>query len=364
MTTAPIASPELPDLDKLEEKARAATPGRWMRLFGERTVYDRMEDGCRGNAIVRADLGYGPQDISNLDFIAGANPAAVLALIALARRAQPYATGGDVPGGLHLAGEGLRPLGMQPEGEVCCVICGSAEPRTGTCGSDDPSPLCKTAAATLLPLCGAQHAESGKESAGPTRVQDIGLYSSPNPYSGGLPAENWQRGYDGRRFIGNATSPAEKFYKEGVAALAAQQAAAAGLAKPELMRQAVASVVSRAGDDLRIAWLRPERCDVGTLLYCAVEQAAPSASGTPEAPKPAFPISDDEIAALRRFWECATDGEGYDVDKSMMQRLAEMGLVQRKSGAYYMATEFGLYVLGEYTESAAQLDGGQEGSAT
>jgi hypothetical protein len=87
MTTAPTASPELPDLDHLEALARAATPGRWMRLFGERTVYDRMEDGCRGNAIVRADLGYGLQDISNLDFIAGANPAAVLELIALARRA-------------------------------------------------------------------------------------------------------------------------------------------------------------------------------------------------------------------------------------------------------------------------------------
>jgi hypothetical protein len=86
-------------------------------------------------------------------------------------------------------------------------------------------------------------------------------------------------------------------------------------------------------------------------------------SGKEVAAKPPFPISDDEMAALRRFWECATDGEGYDVEKSMMQRLAEMGLVQRKSGAYYMSTEFGLYVLGEYTiDSAAQLDGGQEGS--
>jgi len=104
------------------------------------------------------------------------------------------------------------------------------------------------------------------------------------------------------------------------------------------------------------------------LLFTALGQAAgklESAPGTPEAPKPPFPISDDEMAALRRFWECATDGEGYDVDKSMMQRLAEMGLVQRKSGAYYMSTDFGLYVLGEYTiQRAAQLDGGQEGSAT
>jgi len=85
-TTPPSANDSGLNLDHLEALARAATPGRWMRLFGERTVYDRMEDGCRGNAIVRADLGYGLQDISNLDFIAAANPAAVLELIALARR--------------------------------------------------------------------------------------------------------------------------------------------------------------------------------------------------------------------------------------------------------------------------------------
>jgi hypothetical protein len=86
-TTHPSANDSGLNLDRLETLARAATPGRWMRLFGERTVYDRMEDGCRGNAIVRADLGYGLRDVNNLDFIAAASPAAVLELIALARRA-------------------------------------------------------------------------------------------------------------------------------------------------------------------------------------------------------------------------------------------------------------------------------------
>jgi len=108
-TTHPSANDSGLNLDHLEALARAATPGRWMRLFGERTVYDRMEDGCRGNAIVRADLGYGLQDISNLDFIAAANPAAVLELIALARRAvlanQPAPT---VPAGRALADAVLR----------------------------------------------------------------------------------------------------------------------------------------------------------------------------------------------------------------------------------------------------------------
>lgn len=74
------------DLDKLEAVARKAKRGPWMRLFGERTVYDRMEDGCRGIPIVRADTGYGADDADNLDFIAAANPAVVLELIAEIRK--------------------------------------------------------------------------------------------------------------------------------------------------------------------------------------------------------------------------------------------------------------------------------------
>ena len=67
---------------ELQRLAESATPGRWMRLFGERTVYDRMEDGCRGNAIVRADITFNQQDAANLDYIAAANPAVILELIA------------------------------------------------------------------------------------------------------------------------------------------------------------------------------------------------------------------------------------------------------------------------------------------
>jgi hypothetical protein len=78
---------DLAYLDKLEAAARAATPGQWMRLFGERTVYDRMEDGCRGNAIVRADVGWSIQEAADLDFIAAANPDVVLGLIADLRAA-------------------------------------------------------------------------------------------------------------------------------------------------------------------------------------------------------------------------------------------------------------------------------------
>jgi hypothetical protein len=62
--------------------AEAATPGPWMRLFGERTVYDRMEDGCRGIAIVRSD--YSPptqKEAANIDYIAACSPDVLLALL-------------------------------------------------------------------------------------------------------------------------------------------------------------------------------------------------------------------------------------------------------------------------------------------
>ena len=78
-----LTPPTQEELRKLRGAAEAATPGPWMRLFGERTVYDRMEDGCRGNAIVRADQAYDPVGASNLDFIASANPKSVIALLDL-----------------------------------------------------------------------------------------------------------------------------------------------------------------------------------------------------------------------------------------------------------------------------------------
>ena len=70
------------DTKNLRVLAEAATPGPWMRLFGERTVYDRMEDGCRGIAIVRSD--YSPptqKEAANIDYIAACSPDVVLALL-------------------------------------------------------------------------------------------------------------------------------------------------------------------------------------------------------------------------------------------------------------------------------------------
>ena len=74
------------DDDHLRELAKRVThpktKGRWIRLFGERTVYDRLEDGCRGNAIVRTDYpNPGPEESAYLDYIAAADPETVTSLL-------------------------------------------------------------------------------------------------------------------------------------------------------------------------------------------------------------------------------------------------------------------------------------------
>lgn len=74
------------DINELRRLAQAAshptTKGRWIRLFGERTVYDRMEDGCRGIPVVSTDKHPPSQfEAACLDFIAAANPAAVSEII-------------------------------------------------------------------------------------------------------------------------------------------------------------------------------------------------------------------------------------------------------------------------------------------
>lgn len=85
----------------------------------------------------------------------------------------------------------------------------------------------------------------------------------------------------------------------------------------------------------------------------AADASLPSEQHGLSVAKLPFAILPDEMAALERFHECAMDGEGYDVSKEMMQRLAEIGLVRRRSGNYYEHTTFGLAVLnGEFKEAS------------
>lgn len=52
-----------------------------------------------------------------------------------------------------------------------------------------------------------------------------------------------------------------------------------------------------------------------------------------------------EMAALRRFCETCEDGEGYDVPKMMMNRLACIGLVRRVTRNIFQITDFGQSVI-------------------
>jgi len=124
--SAPTASPELPDLDRLEALARAATPGPWtVRLDGTCSgTWPHVDAGVDeyGDPITVTELStshteteaarlsgdmpgsyeeaphrfklHDQQSLDDAAFIAAANPEQVLALIALARRAKPE---GEVP---------------------------------------------------------------------------------------------------------------------------------------------------------------------------------------------------------------------------------------------------------------------------
>ncbi|MDC9603940.1 hypothetical protein [Xenorhabdus griffiniae] len=52
-----------------------------------------------------------------------------------------------------------------------------------------------------------------------------------------------------------------------------------------------------------------------------------------------------DLAALQRFKETSEDGEGYDVSREQMHRLAELGVVCYHSMGIYSITWFGMYVL-------------------
>jgi len=76
------------------------------------------------------------------------------------------------------------------------------------------------------------------------------------------------------------------------------------------------------------------------------DEKRPSAQlAEPGKPRLPFELQDSELAALRRFYECAADGEGYDVPDSMMRRLADIGLLRRTSGKFFETTVFGLAVI-------------------
>jgi len=156
MTTTPTPSPELPDLARLEALARAADQGEGQHIY----TNPRDSNGWQANeAWHRA-----------------ASPAAVLAMIALARRAQPEGDMGyPIPvskpeGEAPQADESSEPLDVEFKQLADTILQATTngtrlEALRGMAALFDKQSAQNAPAATLSPLCGAQHAESGKEAA-------------------------------------------------------------------------------------------------------------------------------------------------------------------------------------------------------
>ena len=60
-------------------------------------------------------------------------------------------------------------------------------------------------------------------------------------------------------------------------------------------------------------------------------------------------MSEDEREAFERFNETCEDGEEYDVPKTMMKRLAEIGVIHHTSRGIYGITKFGHFLVGKTT---------------
>ncbi|MBI2724625.1 MAG: hypothetical protein HYX42_00080 [Polaromonas sp.] len=92
--------------------------------------------------------------------------------------------------------------------------------------------------------------------------------------------------------------------------------------------------------------------------HATFHKAVPAGTKLCAAPPPAQPavvtdarfpvLSVDEMGALQRFAECAEDGDGHDVSKSMMARLCEIGVLRRINPAgHHLLTEFGSALLAQ-----------------
>ena len=84
-------------------------------------------------------------------------------------------------------------------------------------------------------------------------------------------------------------------------------------------------------EDVRQTWLATE------ALRKAIAQ--------PEQTAEAWHPTQSAIAALKRFQETCSDGEGYDLPKDTMHQLAGIGLIYKNRGSTYCITDFGNSVL-------------------
>ena len=77
----------------------------------------------------------------------------------------------------------------------------------------------------------------------------------------------------------------------------------------------------------------------------AVIYALSKAIAQPAPTTEAWHPTESAIAALKRFQETCSDGEGYDVPKETMYVLSSIGLIYKSRRAKYCITDFGNSVL-------------------
>lgn len=99
------------------------------------------------------------------------------------------------------------------------------------------------------------------------------------------------------------------------------------------------------GELLAVTLTMPEWDQLRAALATASAASAPVAQSERDA-CPAN-LRPDDLAALKRFHECATDFDsgGHDVPKYMMARLCEIGVMQSLGFGRHQTTSFGDYVL-------------------
>lgn len=98
-------------------------------------------------------------------------------------------------------------------------------------------------------------------------------------------------------------------------------------------------------------------CRDAVAAYGAVSSAsslAPRPSPKMIANRIGLKIGSGEWEAFSRFVACRNDNIECDVQKEMMERIAELGLVQRQSGKLYALTAFGQSLMAESVTANAE----------
>jgi hypothetical protein len=90
-----------------------------------------------------------------------------------------------------------------------------------------------------------------------------------------------------------------------------------------------------------------EQCGEGVIQgICRAKPACAASKQAAAAAPLSDPLQPQDLADLERLDDLFSDGEGWDLPKERMQRLAELGVIRRTTRDHYSITSFGRYCLG------------------